>query len=178
MLLECIYFFIIGAFVGWMLECVFKLVSGHVERVPGILNTPFCILYGLGTLTLSMIINKVTNNFILLFILSMIVLTTMEYVTFILLKKVYGIKLWDYSDMKLKINEKICVEFSLIWGFLGALYIKFLLPLLTDFFVAAQGAALTFSLYLILSIIVIDFIWSSYVLIKTKKEMVLEQNNR
>ncbi len=174
-MLECIYFFIIGAFAGWMLECVFKFVSKNFERTPGILNTPFCILYGLGTVALSMIINKVTNNILLLFLLSMIVLTAMEYVTFILLKKIYNVQLWDYKDMTFSINEKVCLEFALVWGVLGALYIKYLLPILTNFFVNAQGLALTFMVYLLFAIIIVDFIYSSYVLISKKKRMELSE---
>lgn len=172
---EGIYFFIIGAFAGWMLECVFKFVSKSFERTPGILNTPFCILYGLGTVALSMIINRITNNFWLLFLLSMVVLTTMEYVTFILLKRIYGVKLWDYTNMNFNINEKVCLEFSLIWGVLGALYIKYLLPILTNFFIRAQGVALSFSLQLLLAIIITDFIYSSYILIKDKRETKLQE---
>ena len=61
-MLECIYFFIIGAFVGWLLECVFKYVTKNFRNTPGILNTPFCILYGLGTVVLSVVINRTTNN--------------------------------------------------------------------------------------------------------------------
>lgn len=168
-MLECIYFFVIGAFAGWLLECVFKFVSKSYDRAPGILNTPFCILYGLGTLTLSMVISEITNNFWLLFILSMLILTIMEYVTFILLKKIYNVKLWDYTNMKFNIEEKVCLEFSLIWGVLGALYIKYLLPLFKVFFVASQSLALTLGLYILLGIILVDFIYSSYILIKTKK---------
>lgn len=33
-----------------------------------------------------------------------------------------GVKWWDYSDMPLNINGRICVFFSLFWGFL-ALYL-------------------------------------------------------
>lgn len=168
-MLECIYFFVIGAFMGWMIECVFKAISGHIDRTPGILNTPFCILYGLGTVVLSLLINRITNNFILLFILSMIVLTIMEYVTFVLLKDIYNIKLWDYSDMKFKLDEKVCLEFSLIWGLLGVLYIKFILPVLSDFFYVAGGAVLSTSVYIIFAIIFIDFIISSVKLIKQKE---------
>jgi len=174
-MLESIYFFVIGAFIGWTLECVFKLISGHTDRTPGILNTPFCILYGLGTVALSLVINRITNNFILLFILSMVVLTAMEYVTFILLKDIYGIKLWDYSDMTFRINEKVCLEFSLIWGLLGALYIKFILPILTNFFYLAQGAALASAIYLLFGIIFVDFIYSSVKLIKRKKAYAVEE---
>lgn len=167
-MLECIYFFIIGAFAGWLLECLFRSFSGHLDKSPGILNTPFCILYGLGTVVLSLIINRITDNFILLFALSMIVLTVMEYITFVLLKRIYGVQLWDYSDMKFNIDEKVCLEFSLIWGILGTLYIKFILPILTNFFYMSQGGILAALVYLIFGIIFVDFIYSSMKLRRQK----------
>ena len=34
---------------------------------------------------------------------------------------------FDITDMKFNIEEKVCLEFSVIWGILGALYIKYLL---------------------------------------------------
>ena len=102
-MLEGIYFFIIGAFIGWILECVFKFATKNFKRTPGILNTPFCILYGLGTVALSLVIGRITNNFLLAFILSMIVLSIMEYITFVLLKKIYNVELWDYNNMKFNI---------------------------------------------------------------------------
>lgn len=173
-MLECIYFFIIGAFAGWLLECAFKFFAKDFHRTPGILNTPFCILYGLGTVALSMVINKVTGNIWLLFIMSMIVLTTMEYITFILLKKIYNVQLWDYNNMTFSINEKVCLEFALVWGVLGALYIKYLLPILTSFFVNAQSFALSFAIYLIFAIIIVDFAYSSYMLIRDKRELATE----
>ena len=179
-MLECIYFFIIGAFIGWILECTYKFFSKDFRRTPGILNTPFCILYGLGTVVLSTVINRFTNNIWLLFTLSMFVLTIMEYITFILLKKIYNVQLWDYKGMTFSINEKVCIEFALIWGVLGALYIKYILPFLTSFFIMAQGAALTFALELFLAIIITDFIYSSYALINRKKELAFDkvENNK
>lgn len=175
-MLESIYFFIIGAFVGWVLECVFKFVTKNFKKTPGILNTPFCILYGLGTVALSMIINRVTNNFFMLFLLSMIVLTTMEYITAILLKKIYDVQLWNYNNMTFSINEKVCLEFSLIWGLLGAVYIKYLLPMLRNFFIVSQTFAFKFAIVLILGIIIADFIYSSYILIRDKKQIELKEN--
>ena len=174
-MLECIYFFIIGAFTGWILECVFKYASKNFRHTPGILNTPFCILYGLGTVVLSVVINRVTDNIWLLFVLSMVILSVMEYITFILLKTIYGVKLWDYRDMTFSIIEKVCLEFSFIWGVLGALYIKFVLPILRAFFMTAQSFALTFAIYLLFGIIIGDFIYSSYILIKEKREFKVEK---
>lgn len=176
-MLECIYFFIIGAFVGWMLECVFKFLAGHFTRTPGILNTPFCILYGLGTVVLSMVINRITNNYWMLFLFSMLALTIMEYITFILLREIYGLKLWDYSNMTFKLDEKVCLEFSLIWGTLGALYIKYLLPTLRAFFILAKGPMLTVAIWFIFGIIVIDFVYSNYTLLKYKKSYTAVTNS-
>ena len=173
-MLECIYFFIIGAFAGWLLECVFKFVAKSYDRAPGILNTPFCILYGLGTVVLSKVINRVTDNVMILFILSMVVLSVMEYVTFVILKKIYNVQLWSYDNMTFNLDEKVCLEFSLIWGLLGALYIKYLLPILSNFFVMAQGLAFTVALYLLFVIILADFIYSSYLLMKEKKQLQTE----
>lgn len=163
-----IYFFVIGAFAGWMLECFFKCITHNFKRTPGILNTPFCILYGVGTLLLSLVISKVTDNFMMLFFLSMLILTIIEYITFILLNKIYDLKLWDYSDMEFKINEKVCLEFSVIWGLLGAVYIKYLLPLFNNLYNKYNGEIFKFILIGIMCIIAVDFVISSAILIKKK----------
>lgn len=168
--MRCIYFFILGAFIGWILECVFKFVTGNFERTPGILNTPFCILYGVGTVILSYIVANITNNFLLLFFLSMVILTIIEYITFILLNKLYNLKLWDYSDMEFKIDEKVCLEFSVIWGILGAMYIKYLLPIFNSLYNKYNGEALRFILYIVFVIIILDLIVSSVILISKKKD--------
>ena len=174
-MLKGIYFFVIGAFVGWMLECVFKFVTKKFERTPGILNTPFCILYGIGTVVLSLILTKITNNFMLLFFLSFLTLTILEYVTYMLLEEIYGLKLWDYSHNKLNIGGKVCISFSIIWGILGTGYIKYLFPLLNKFYDLAKGKVLMFSIILSIIIIVTDFTFSSYKLLKIKREMMYEK---
>lgn len=157
-----------------MLECTFKFITKKYERTPGILNTPFCILYGIGTVVLSLIINKITNNFVLLFSLSFISLTILEYITFILLNKIYNLKLWDYSDMKFNINGKVCLSFSIIWGLLGAVYIKYIFPILNNFFNIAKGNMLYFFILLLIEIVIVDFCYSSYILIQNKENYSYE----
>ena len=41
---------------------------------------------------------------------------------------VLGFTAWNYSNMFLNINGRICLLFSMFWGFLGILWIKFLYP--------------------------------------------------
>lgn len=157
----CIYFFIIGAFAGWILECVFKAGMKKFNRAPGILNGPFCILYGVGTVILATIIPAITANIWLQFLLSAVILTFCEYVTYVLLQKMYGIALWDYSDMRLAISEKVCVEFACIWGVLGVLFIRYLLPVLRGVFFAISGTIPNLTIFALFVFISLDLLYTN-----------------
>ena len=41
---------------------------------------------------------------------------------------VLGFTAWDYSNNFLNLNGRICLLFSIFWGFLGILWIKILYP--------------------------------------------------
>ena len=41
---------------------------------------------------------------------------------------VFGSRSWDYSGMPFNINGRICLLYSIFWGFLGVLWIKNLYP--------------------------------------------------
>ena len=166
----CIYFFIIGAFMGWVLECLFKAGTKKFNNAPGILNSPFCILYGIGTVLLSTIIPFVTDNVFVLFFLSAIILTFCEYVTYILLRKMYGIALWNYSNMRLAISEKVCVEFAVIWGVLGVIYIKYLLPILKSVFISINGPITNLIILAIFTFISLDLLYSNERILKRQGE--------
>lgn len=168
MLFYCIYFFIIGSFVGWLLECVFKAAARHYERAPGILYSPFCILYGIGTVLLATVIPSVSSNIFLQFILSAVILTICEYITYVLLDKMYDVHLWDYSDMKFALNEKVCLEFAAIWGVLGALFIKFLLPVLSTVFLRMNGVVWYLIVFAIFIFIALDLLYTNDKLIREK----------
>lgn len=167
----CIYFFIIGAFAGWILECLFKALSKKYTRAPGILYGPFCILYGVGTVLLATIIPELTANIFLRFLLSAVILTFCEYVTYVLLQKMYGLALWDYSDMRLKISEKVCVEFACIWGVLGVLFIEYLLPILRGVYFAISGVIPNLIILALFMFISLDLLYTNERLVNVKQRL-------
>ena len=172
MVLKGIYFFLFGAFIGWLLECAFKFYTKNFERTPGILNTPFCILYGVGTVVIS-IIPKITNKSIAIFFLSFVILSILEYITYIILEKIYGIILWNYSTLKFNIKGKVCLLFSIIWAILGTGYIKLVYPYLNHFYNIAKGSTLNTSIMILMGIILTDFVFSSYILLNKKNLNIL-----
>ena len=67
-------------------------------------------------------LHKYSKNYTRLFIGGFIVGSIVEYLVSWIGEMLLGVKWWDYSDMPLNINGRICVYFSIFWGFL-ALYL-------------------------------------------------------
>ncbi len=59
------YFFIVGAILGWILEISYKTITKNNNVSAGILNGPFCILYGIGIMFISIVLAKIKNTFLL-----------------------------------------------------------------------------------------------------------------
>ena len=61
------YFFVIYAFIGWILETVSASWEERRFINRGFLNGPFCPIYGFGALLLLLVLHPVMNNICLLF---------------------------------------------------------------------------------------------------------------
>ena len=70
-----------------------------------------------------------SNNIILLFLVSFVLLTLWEYVVGVMLEKMFHTKYWDYSNHKVNFQGRICLINSIYWGILGVVFIKIIHPL-------------------------------------------------
>lgn len=52
----------------------------------------------------------------------------LEYVTSVLMEKIFDARWWDYSDMPLNINGRICLPATLLFGAAGTFLVKFFIP--------------------------------------------------
>lgn len=55
--------------------------------------------------------------------ISAIIITVLEFVFGIVLNKILGLNIWDYSDMPLNLMGQICLPFTILWFFLSLLAI-------------------------------------------------------
>lgn len=116
-------YFIIYSVVGYIIETIFGIITkGTWESRQSFLYGPFCAIYGLGAAIMIMFLHKYSKNYTRLFIGGFIVGSIVEYLVSWIGEMLLGVKWWDYSDMPLNINGRICVYFSIFWGFL-ALYL-------------------------------------------------------
>lgn len=116
-------YFIIYSVVGYIIETLFGIVTkGRWESRQSFLYGPFCAIYGLGAAIMIIFLHKYSKKYNTLFIGGFIVGSIVEYLVSWIGEMILGVKWWDYSDMPLNINGRVCVYFSLFWGFL-ALYL-------------------------------------------------------
>ena len=82
--------------------------------------------------TLSILLNS--NNkylkIVITFVTSWISLTMVEFLVGIIINKVFGIDMWNYTKKEYNFGKYICLELSIIWGLLGTLFIYYV----KDFF--------------------------------------------
>lgn len=126
-------FFFYG-FVGWCIEVAFAAVKQRKFVNRGFLNGPICPIYGIGVGCVVQILDAYTHNLALLYLMSVIVVTTLEWMTGFLLEKMFHRKWWDYSKMPLNLNGYVCLLFSLIWGVGCVVIVRWIHPFICKIF--------------------------------------------
>ncbi len=122
-------YFIIYSVLGYIIETIYGMITKGVwESRQSFLYGPFCGIYGLGAVVMIICLHKFPRKFNTLFIGGFIVGSIVEYVVSLVGEMLLGVKWWDYSSMPLNLNGRICVYFSVFWGFLGIYLIASLNP--------------------------------------------------
>lgn len=124
-----LYFILLYAFFGWCMEVIYAAFeTGHfVNR--GFLNGPICPIYGFGTVLVLNCLNPLTDNLIPLFLVSMLLTSSLELVAGFTLEKIFCQRWWDYTDEPFNFSGYICLRFSIIWGVACVFVIRLLHPI-------------------------------------------------
>ncbi len=108
--------FFIYAFIGWVVEVIYYGLEEGKFINRGFLNGPLCPVYGIGFYGVILLLERLSGNFLLLFIGSMVICTTVEFFAGFILFKLFALRWWDYRDEKYNLMGFICPKFSLYWG--------------------------------------------------------------
>lgn len=128
---KVLIYFIIYSIVGFFLETIFAIITkGTIESRQSFLYGPFCIVYGIGAISLIFTLNKYRDNTIKLFLYGMFVGATIEYLTSYIGEQMMHVKWWDYSTAFLNIHGRTCLFYAICWGILTIPLIKYINPAL------------------------------------------------
>ena len=123
-----ILLFFIYAFLGWCMEVAFAACKSGRFVNRGFLNGPVCPIYGFGMVGVAVLLSPLKDNLLWMYLGSAVITTVIEYITSWMLERIFHAKWWDYSDMPLNIGGYVCLLFSLIWGALCVVIVRYVHP--------------------------------------------------
>lgn len=122
-------YFVVYSFLGFLVETVYAMLTmGVVQSRQSVLYGPFCTVYGLGAVIMIVALQSWKKNRYTLFVGGFLIGSVVEYVISLVGELIFHVKWWDYSNVPLNINGRICVSYSFFWGLLGIYLISHLNP--------------------------------------------------
>ena len=130
---EVVMWFLTYSMMGWLVESIYMSFCNHKITNRGFAKGPFCPIYGFGALTVFFILRPYSDNSILLFFLGSFLATTLEFLTALVMKHIFGEIWWDYHEKPFNYRGIICLESSIAWGFYMLFLFMFLQNIVAAF---------------------------------------------
>lgn len=124
------WIFIVCCVLGLLIETVYHAVvfGGYQDRA-GVLYGPFSPIYGFGAVLMTIALNRFHDKPIpIIFLVSAVIGGAFEYLTSWFMQFAFGIIAWDYTGTFLSIDGRTNFVFMCMWGVLGCVWVKYLLP--------------------------------------------------
>lgn len=124
------WIFVVCCVLGLLIETVYHaIVFGGYQDRAGVLYGPFSPIYGFGAVLMTVALNRFHNKpIVIIFLVSAIIGGAFEYLTSWFMQFAFGIVAWDYTGTFLSIDGRTNFVFMCMWGVLGCLWVKLLLP--------------------------------------------------
>lgn len=119
------WLFLVYSAAGVLTEGVFSFVRNRrLELRLGLLYLPLRPIYGLGGVGCTLLLTPLLDRPVLVFVLCAVICSVVEFVAGWAVEAAFRTISWDYSDKRLHVRGRICLQYSLCWGVLAtaALY--------------------------------------------------------
>ncbi|WP_428421625.1 putative ABC transporter permease, partial [Paraeggerthella hominis] len=106
------------------------IVYGGYESRAGLVWGPFSPIYGMGAVLLTVSLNRFHHSHnLIIFIVSMVLGSAIEYTASWLMEVLWGAIAWDYAGTFGSIGGRTNFAFGVMWGLLGLLWVRIAMPL-------------------------------------------------
>ena len=138
--MEFIWYWFAYSFLGYCLEKLFAAATRSKHRLRRcFVFLPLCPVYGFAMLAILLLGAEDLPGAWEQLLLGTLVSTSVEYAVHWTYEKLFAVRFWDYSATKCDVNGRICLPFSLCWGALTLLAVRYVQPVLANF--AARPAS-------------------------------------
>lgn len=118
--------FIIYSVMGWAVESAYMSYCNKKLTNRGFIHGPICPIYGFGGILVHTSLKTFAGNWFALFFFGIILATTVEYVTAVVMIKLFGCVWWDYSNKPFNYKGILCLESCVAWGLYTIIEFAFL----------------------------------------------------
>lgn len=125
-----VWIFAITSIAGLVIETVVSYPVDHMWKDrAGLVWGPFSPIYGAGCTLLTVVLNRfaAASNPVL-FLISAVTGAAFEYLAGWFWEAAFGIVAWSYAGQPGNIGDHTCVGMALVWGAVGLLWMRALLP--------------------------------------------------
>lgn len=179
-----LYFFFYSA-VGWLGESIYCSVGARKWVNRGFLKGPMCPIYGTGALAMAITLTPVKNldlrvplfghsvliTPLLVFIAGMVVCDIVEFITSVLMEKLFHARWWDYSNKKFNIQGRICLGHTFYWGIASLLFLYLVHPIVVKLFSQLPDSAEIAVFACVLAVFLVDLVFAVYRALDVRKVM-------
>lgn len=131
---KLVWIFLSACVVGFTVETIWcYLRHGYIESRKSLVYGPLSVAYGMGAVILTLALYKLKDSsWWVIFLVAYLVGTVTEYICSLGQEICFGSVAWDYSNVPLNINGRVCLLYSLFWGALGLGWIKVIYPFVSN----------------------------------------------
>jgi uncharacterized membrane protein len=168
--------FIFYSFLGWIWESIYCSAKERKWADRGFLFGPICPIYGACVVAASIVFGSfsflsspdfpVWATFIICYVGSAIA----EFSTSWVLEKRFHARWWDYSEVPLNIQGRVCVPVSIGFGLAGVVAVRFLIPSIEGFHAVVNPAV-----YEVLAIVFAGLIGADIALTEASLSTLLKE---
>ncbi len=96
-----------------------------------LLKLPMCPVYGIGGVLMSLFLGGFRDNLILLWSMGALLASAVELMYFLVFSSAFKILAWDYSRKRANFMGGVCGEYTLLWGVVAVLLVRYIDPFIT-----------------------------------------------
>lgn len=134
----------------------------------GVLIGPYCPIYGCGVLTITILLNKYQDDIVATFVFAVLICGLLEYFTSYFLEKIFKARWWDYTDRKMNINGRVCLENLVAFGILGCYIVYISNPILVGLLEKLNTTVMTIITFSLMTIFILDMVTSFTIIANLK----------
>lgn len=154
---EWFSFFCFYCIIGWCIESAYVSVCHRKFVNRGFMRGPYLPLYGSGAIVLLFVCLPVKESIILTFLVGGLAATLLEYVTGVIMEKMFKVRYWDYTEQKFQFQGHICLKSSVAWGALAVFLLRVLHTPVEHLICGIPKQVLLWGLYMISIVMTMDF---------------------